>query len=54
MGQNFIGQKLPQMVHNIESAKVEMLETELNLERNMVIPQGIQKILTPYCKLQDG
>lgn len=51
--QNFIGKELLQMVHEIGSAKVEMLEMDLNLERNIIL-QGIEKLLTLYCKLHGG
>lgn len=50
--QKFILQELLKMSH-IESAKVNTLETYLKLERNVTIHQGVEKILTLYCKLCD-
>ena len=41
------------LFHDVEHSKDNMWEADPNLEKSMTIPQGIGKVLVPYCKLHD-
>lgn len=53
LGKNFSLKALLEVFCNIESAKDKMLETDLNLERSMVICRGTERMLDLYHMLCD-
>lgn len=52
LAKTFTLEKLLEIFHNIESTEAKMLEADPNLERTMIICQGIEKMLAPYHVIQ--
>lgn len=48
---NFTRKEHSEMFHDIDSTKDKNLEADSDLERSMKIFWGIEKMLTPHCKL---
>lgn len=50
-GKIFISKRLLEIFHHTESTKLKVLKTDPNLKKSMTAHQGIEKMVSPYCKL---